>query len=413
MAYNKRLIFPHHQPQISVTGSSASDGVFVTGSDNTANFTINHSGSLDILSGSVDVLFLYTGSGKNVTSNSIIASSSYVVTPGETGSVPLPTEIASLPALTQFDVVTRSQNTLRGFSNFFRSKIEGIYAIEYLTVAGGGGGGSWVGGGGGAGGVVTGTYNLQDIELGTIIDVEIGAGGAGSYNPGGYGGMPNSSPGGNTELRFRQAAVSSSYAFGGGEGQSWDQEVSIRGNGGSGGGRAKSGTYAGTAGQGHSGGYGYGATPYPCGGGGGYSGAGSSAPASNSVPGTGGAGGQFSLVTAVSLGSPTGYIAGGGGGGCHGPGCNGSSTGGTGGGGNGRSETTATADNGTTNTGGGGGGSGNGGSSVSRGGNGGSGLTVLKIPQWAYTGTTTGSPTVVNTGGYTYIAFTQTGTLTL
>jgi len=218
MAYNKRIVFPYLTPQISVTGSNASDGVFLTGSVTTDNFTINISGSLDILSGSVDVFFLNTGSGKNVTSTNIIATSSFTFISGQTGSVPLPVEISSLIAGTPFDVVTRSQNKLRGFSNFFRSEIGVNYSIEYITVAGGGGGGAWVGGGGGAGGVVTGSYSLQTIEVGTIMDVEIGAGGAGSYNPGGYAGMPNSSPGGNTELRFRQAGVSSSYAFGGGEG---------------------------------------------------------------------------------------------------------------------------------------------------------------------------------------------------
>lgn len=414
MSYNKRIVFPYHTPQISTTGSSALAGLFVTGSADSGNFTINLSGSLDILSGSVDVFFVHTGSGKNITSVNTITTASFNYVAGETGSVPLPAAIASLTAGTAFDVVTRSQNKLRGFSNFFRSGISENYAIEYITVAGGGGGGSWVGGGGGAGGVVTGTYTFAPNEVSTIVDVEIGAGGAGSYNPGGYSGMPNSGPGGNTELRFRQLAVSSSYAYGGGEGQSWDEEVTIRGNGGSGGGRAKSsGTYTGTASQGNNGGTGYGSTPYPCGGGGGYSAVGTSTPNSNSVPGNGGAGGQFALVTTVSLGSPTGYVAGGGGGGCHGAGCNGTSTGGTGGGGNGRSETTTPADNGVTNTGGGGGGSGNSGGSASRGGNGGSGLTVLKMPSWAYKGITTGSPTVVTSAGFTYLAFTQTGTFTI
>ena len=415
MAYNKRLLFPLHTPQLSVTGSGAPNGRFISGSITTNNFTVNLSGSLDIASGSVDVFFVYTGSNKNVNQQTIIGSSSFNYTPNQTGSVALPTEVANLKVGTVFDVVTRSSNKLKGFSNFFRSDIfDALYNIEYLTVAGGGGGGSWVGGGGGAGGVVTGSYTLTPTLPGTTLNVDVGAGGVGSYNPGGYSGMPNSSPGGNSELTFLATSVSTPYAYGGGEGQSWTKNVTVRGNGGSGGGGSQSGVqYSGTAGQGNNGGTGYGTTPYPCGGGGGYSAVGGSAPASNSVPGVGGAGGFFDLVNTVAKGSPQGYVAGGGGAGCHGAGCNGSSTGGTGGGGNGRSETTATADNGTANTGGGGGGSGNGGSSVSRGGNGASGLVVLKIPNDNYSGNTTGSPVVTTSGLYTYLAYTTSGTYTL
>jgi hypothetical protein len=401
MAYNKRIVFPYNTVTISATGSFGANiatGSFSTGSSN--NLTINfQSSSSDILLDSAEVFFRESGSKTTIYSSSIINLT------GSTVTLNLPQEIYSLPSGSTFFVNTRSKNKQVGISNFQQMSVLGATTFEYITVAGGGGGGSWVGGGGGAGGVVTGS-----LAMAGTVNVIVGAGGIGSYNPGGYSGMPNSSPGDNSELRYVILGTSSSYAYGGGEGQSWDENVSIRGLGGSGGGKAKEGTYAGTAGQGNSGGTGTGTGPYPCGGGGGYSAAGSSY-VNSTTPGPGGAGGFFNIVNTAGKGSPQGYVAGGGGGGCHGPGCNGRAAGGTGGGGQGNSETTTPADNGVTNTGGGGGGSGNGGSSVSRGGNGGSGLVVFKILTSEFTGTTTGSPTVTTSGAYTYVTFTSSGTI--
>ena len=64
-------------------------------------------------------------------------------------------------------------------------------------------------------------------------------------------------------------------------------------------------------------------------------------------------------------------------------------------------------DAGLANTGGGGGGSNTGG-----GGAGGSGVVIIRIPAAKYSGTTTGSPTVIDDGTYKVVEFTGSGTFT-
>ena len=72
---------------------------------------------------------------------------------------------------------------------------------------------------------------------------------------------------------------------------------------------------------------------------------------------------------------------------------------------------------GTTNTGSGGGGGGNG--NVSPPGDarpcgaGGSGVVIIKIAAADYSGTTTGSPSVVTAGGYTTLTYNGSGTYTV
>jgi hypothetical protein len=63
---------------------------------------------------------------------------------------------------------------------------------------------------------------------------------------------------------------------------------------------------------------------------------------------------------------------------------------------------------GTANTGGGGGGTINSGA----GGNGGSGVVILSVPTVAYSGTTTGSPTITISGSNTILQFTSSGSYT-
>jgi hypothetical protein len=63
--------------------------------------------------------------------------------------------------------------------------------------------------------------------------------------------------------------------------------------------------------------------------------------------------------------------------------------------------------NGTVNTGGGAGGTGGG-----TGGTGGSGVVILSVPTAAYSGTTTGSPTITTSGANTIIQFNSSGTYT-
>ena len=64
----------------------------------------------------------------------------------------------------------------------FYGKINSIYNVEYLVVAGGGGGGAGNGGGGGAGGVWCETYGILQPSLCVSIPIIVGAGGA--RNPG-------------------------------------------------------------------------------------------------------------------------------------------------------------------------------------------------------------------------------------
>jgi len=256
--------------------------------------------------------------------------------------------------------------------------------VEYLIVAGGGGGGCWVGGGGGGGGMLSGS---AQVTGGTSYTIQVGAGGNGEYNPGGYSGMPVATSGGNS-------SAFGITATGGGRGGSWSPHNAF--SGGSGGGEGYSDpNRSGINGQGYPGGSGLGNSPYgyPTGGGGGAGAAGGNYTTVKS--GSGGAG-LPSRITGFTT-----YYAGGGGGGFHGSSSNADAgDGGIGGGGmgdgpnNGSSGTsnpnlTSSIYQGSTHpsgqpggfaSGGGGGGSGSGGSYVSRGGNGGSGVVIVRYP---------------------------------
>ena len=88
--------------------------------------------------------------------------------------------------------------------------------------------------------------------------------------------------------------------------------------------------------------------------------------------------------------------------------------GGLGGGGNGGAYG-FDGDSGIANTGGGGGGSSSGienGTTRRTGGNGGSGVVILRMPTVAYSGATTGSPTVTTDGSDTILTYTGSGTYT-
>jgi len=58
------------------------------------------------------------------------------------------------------------------------------------------------------------------------------------------------------------------------------------------------------------------------------------------------------------------------------------------------------------------GGAGGGGPGGATGANGGSGVIILSVPTANYSGTTTGSPIVTTSGGYTIITFTSSGSYT-
>lgn len=260
------------------------------------------------------------------------------------------------------------------------------YTASYLIVAGGAGGGGNGGGGGGAGGMLTGTTTLT---VTTVYTATVGGGGAGvSANTGNAG----------TNSSF--TGLTTAVGGGGGTSRSGSSAGGAGGSGGGGSSGVPATTAgAGTSGQGNTGGNGSGDLGgASTGGGGGGAGAVGSAGASN-VGGNGGAGSASSIT-----GTSTTYAGGGGGGNTLNT--TSAGTGGAGGGGNGSKTGNGTA--GTANTGGGGGGGG----SSANGGLGGSGIVILSVPTSAYSGTTTGSPTVTTSGSNTIIKFTASGTYT-
>jgi hypothetical protein len=239
---------------------------------------------------------------------------------------------------------------------------EGAYTVTYVVIGGGGGG---QGGGGGAGQYLASTFSVIPT---TSFTFYVGAGGSSG------------------------SSGNDSYSLG----------VFDAVGGGSGGAGAGSG---GTSGNNYAGGNNTGGGGGGSGGGGGATTGGGNGGVADG--GTGGAGAQ-TLITGTSI-----YLGGGGGGYAGNGGTPGS--GGTGGGGGGGSYTAvgpsySSGSNGSTNTGGGGGGSPSPASPSST--NGGSGKIIISMPTVNYTGTTTGSPTVITSGSNTILVYNASGTYT-
>jgi len=257
--------------------------------------------------------------------------------------------------------------------------------IDYLVVAGGAGGGTDNGGGGGAGGFLT--KEKATVSSFTIYNVTVGGGGAGTGNAGAQGGQGGDSS-------FQSIAT----ALGGGGGGSQNNCGGVSGGSGGGGGSNRGcGAGSGTPGQGNDGAQNNGAL-----GGGGGGGAG--------APGQGGtrASGGDGLQSSIS-GTATYYAGGGGGGGSNGSGSQGGA-GGLGGGGAGAYNWASGATAGTPNTGGGGGGGGGGGAGgVSA--SGGSGVVIIRYPNYQKQATVTGNPIFENKDGYYIYTFTGSGTI--
>jgi hypothetical protein len=275
------------------------------------------------------------------------------------------------------------------------------YSIDFLVIAGGAGGGGTsgsqiTGGGGGAGGYRTST---QTVNLGTVITVTVGDGGAGrtSFVAGGSGSNSSISGSGLTTITSNGGGGGGTYpggalpvdgGSGGGGGHNYSPAVRGLGN-----------TPSTSPSQGNNGGFGSATGPFGGSGGGGGANA-SGSDGSGEVGGAGGAG------TASSITGSSVTRAGGGGGG----GNTTSGNGGSGGGGNGGTESLAGVD-GTANTGGGGGG----GTyiSVSRtSGSGGKGVVILAFPLASFSNTTTGSPTESDDGTTKVLIFNGDGSYT-
>jgi hypothetical protein len=254
-----------------------------------------------------------------------------------------------LPALTSWQKVV--------------TQVEGSYQINYLVVGGGGGSnGSTTFDAGGGGGQVT--QSVLTAIPSTVFTITIGGGGA------------NGAAGSSTTISGIATAV------GGGTGT---HSATPDPNGWSNGG---------TSGNGYAGGTGVNGLGVGLSAGGGGGGA-SAAGGAGNTGGAGGAGGAGAASTIT--GSSVTY---GGGGGGSGQGSGGS--GGAGGGGAGGVGSSGSTQ-GTVNSGGGGGANGR---------SGGSGVAVLSMAASSYTGTITGSPTVVNTGTTVILTYTSSGTYT-
>jgi hypothetical protein len=278
------------------------------------------------------------------------------------------------------------------------------YSIDFLVIGGGGGGGAGqqtgqAGGGGGAGGYRTST---QTSVVGNVITITVGDGAAGTRT--------NTAPAVNgTDSSIVATGLTTITSTGGGGGAMFS--IGTGGTGGSGGG---GGSVSGIGGAGNTPstspvqGYAGGASSSSgsgntTGGGGG----GSSAVGADAVSTNGGAGGAG---TASSITGASVTRAGGGGGGSNTGTAGAAGTGGAGIGGYGNQ---AGAD-GTANTGSGGGGGSNVGASTAstRGGNGGDGVVIMSVPTSAYSGVTTGSPTVATHLTKTILTFTGSGSYT-
>ena len=274
------------------------------------------------------------------------------------------------------------------------------FDIQYLVVAGGGGGGNSKGGGGGAGGLLTG-YTTS-LSTNTSYSVIIGAGG-------------------NVNSNGSNSKFATNTSIGGGSGGYIITTTAGTGGSGGGAGGAHSGIgtgYSGgtpTSGQGFKGGGNFdGVTVLTNSGGAGGGGASMAGVNALADSGTNGGDGLY-ISEYVSLGgSPSGWFAGGAGGGA--PYNLNRGLGGKGGGGqgaqNGNLGGGERATTGTINTGGGGGGGaigGAGGDSVGRAG--GSGVVILRIPSAYVANFSSGvSATMTWVGSYKYYRVTATST---
>jgi hypothetical protein len=277
----------------------------------------------------------------------------------------------------------------------------GPSSVEYLVVAGGGsGGGYYWSGGGGAGGYRSSVVGEMSgggasaespaaVSAGVTYTVTVGGGGTAvsGEEVTGFKGGNSSIIGGAVSIVSLGGGGGGPNSIGGNPGGGVSTSAGGA-DGGSGGGSAEPTVPAGsgTTGQGYAGGTG--STHYAGGGGGGAGAAALNTSLSN-TPTNGGVGVQTSIS-----GTPT-YYAGGG------AGSTGGSVGGLGGGGDGTG--TSPGRNGTVNTGGGGGGNGS---------TGGSGIVIIRHPSILTTASTTGSPNVITSGGYTVYTFTSSGTIT-
>jgi hypothetical protein len=276
--------------------------------------------------------------------------------------------------------------------------------LTFLVIAGGGSGGNRHHAGGGGGGGYRTSYGSGNISgrlspvestwslgSGVVATVTVGGGGAiysgSGNNPGNVGVASSISASGQTTITSSGGGYGSGYGANGGAGGCGGGSGSTGGTNSVGSGTLLQGFDGGLGAQGTTGGQG--------GGGGGAGTVGASQPTLNTSPAPAGGDGISSSITGSAV-TRTGGGAGGNADVSVGPG-------GSGGGG-------GTGVAGTVNTGSGGGGDDGGGGSGA--GAGGSGVVILRVSTAAYSGTSTGSPTVTTDGTDTVLTFNGSGTYT-
>ena len=278
------------------------------------------------------------------------------------------------------------------------------YSADFLVVAGGGGSGGDRGGGGGAGGYRA-SYNSEasggggssesslTLNAGVVYTITVGQGGALSSNT-----SVAATNGGNSSISGSD--ITDIVSIGGGRGAVRSENNGSAGGSGGGASNDNSATGgAGTANQGFAGGANSSNDAGVAGGGGGAGAVGFQGAGNSTNRGQGGVG-VASTITGSSV-----TRAGGGGG----AGTSAGGAGGTGGGGAG-STSNGNGTAGTANTGGGAGAGGNGGTTT--GAAGGSGVVILRMATASYSGTTTGSPSVSQSGSDTILIFNGDGSYT-
>ena len=289
--------------------------------------------------------------------------------------------------------------------------------VEYLIVAGGGSGasgsanGGHGGGGGGAGGFQT-NYGGTKINFtsGQVYTVTVGDGGAQiPYD------TDSASANDGDDSSLSGSGITTITSTGGGAGGHGGSSSAMDGRpGGSGGGGGSGGSTSGGSGntpskspsQGSNGGQGNtSGQPFSGGGGGGH---GQDGHHGVNQHGQGGYGTANSIT-----GASVTYAGGGGGGTWSDSSISGAAAGGSGGGGAGQNKDGTVSVAGTANLGGGGGAGGsNSPSSTGTGAAGGKGVVILRLLTSAYTGTTSGSPTITTDGSDTILKFTSSGSYT-
>jgi len=339
----------------------------VSGGTTTLNGT-NTAGTYNLTVPAADGTLLYQDTSGNITFNNLTVTGLLTITGTSAFGLPVGNTVQrpSPPAAGQIRYNTDGGGLyecyLPAVSAWYKFVVaqQGQYNITYVVVGGGGGGSANYPGGGGGGGQFT--SSVASAIPSTVFTMTIGGGGAAATN----------------------GSTSTITGFAQGIG----------------GGRALDAGVGGVSGNGFTAGGSGGAS-----GGGGGGSAANGAGGSGNQGGAGGAGAQ-TLITGVA----TNFGGGGGGGGGQVGGGGGGGAGGAGGGGAGAFQ--ATGGSGLVNTGGGGGGNSGNNGSIYFGGPGGSGVVILSMASANYTGTITGSPTVVNNGTTVILTYNSSGTYT-